>query len=322
MDKQQVDIAYANIKKDVLQTPLIHSSKLSEISGAKVCLKLENQQLTGSFKIRGVLNKMRSLDPADFDKTFVAASTGNHAAAFAYASARFGFKGKLFLPETVTEAKLKGLAGYEVEKLLYGKSSVEAEAKATEHAREIDGVLVHPYNDEKIIAGQGTIGLALSAQWLELDTVLAPIGGGGLISGLCLAFSENPAVSVRGCQPHNASEMYDSLEQDKIVPPSTLSTLADAAAGGIEEGALTFDICKKHLDGIELIEEEDMKKAVAFLHQFHDITVEPTATLPVAALLKSKVYQGKNVALVLTGSKISQQLLNEIIAQYGNSDWS
>lgn len=320
--KQQVEEAYENIKKDVLKTPLIHSPKLSEISGANVWLKLEYQQLTGSFKIRGVLNKISSIDPVDFDKTFVAASTGNHAAAFAYASAQFGFKGKLFLPETVTEEKLKGLAGYEVEKVLFGKSSVAAEAKATEHAREINGVLVHPYNDEKIIAGQGTIGLELTEQLPDLDMVMAPVGGGGLISGLSICFSENSGVKVHGCQPYNASEMYDSLEKGSIVPPSTLPTLADAAAGGIEEGALTFDICQKHLDGIELIEEEDMKKAVAFLHHYHDITVEPTATLPVAALMNSKAYQGKNVALVLTGSKISQQLLTKIIAQYGNSDWS
>jgi len=317
--RQDVERAYENIKGDIVKTPLIHSPKLSEISGANVYLKLEYKQLTSSFKIRGVLNKISSIDASAFGKTFVAASTGNHAAAFAYASAKFGFKGRLFLPETVTEEKLKGLANYEVEKELYGKSSVAAEAKATDFAKEIGGVLVHPYNDEKIMAGQGTIGLELATQLPELDSVLAPVGGGGLISGLCTYFSENDGVAVIGCQPQNASEMYDSLKLNSIVPPSTLDTIADAAAGGIEEGALTFEVCQKHLAGIRLIAEEEMKKGVALLHKYHEITVEPTAALPVAALLKDKAYEGKNVALVLTGSKISQQLLTEINEQYVDS---
>ena len=320
--KQDIEQAYVNIRNDVLMTSLIHSPKLSEISGAQIYLKLENDQLTSSFKIRGVLNKIRSIDTEDFDKTFVAASTGNHAAAFAYASDRFGFKGKLFLPKTVTQAKLKALSTFALEKELFGKSSVEAEAKATAYAKEIGGILVHPYNDKEIIAGQGTIGLELIEQLPELDAVMAPIGGGGLISGLATYFSEDAKISVYGCQPFHASEMHDSIEQYSIVPPSELATIADAAAGGIEEGALTFDICRKHLKAIELVTEEDMKKAIAFLHQYHDITVEATAALPVAALLRSKAYRGKKVALVLTGSKIDQEFLNKIIRQYGNSNWS
>ena len=316
--KNDIEVAYNSIKGDILKTPLIHSPKLSEISGANVYLKMEHLQLTSSFKIRGVLIKVKSLNKKDFDKTFIAASTGNHAAAFGYASEKFGFKGKLFLPKSVTEEKLKGISKYTFEKVFYGNNSMETEARATHYAKEINGVLIHPYNDVEIIKGQGTIAAEIVAQLPQIDTIIAPVGGGGLISGICSYFSENEQVDVIGCQPENASEMHDSIKVNKIVTPSVLTTIADAAAGGIEDDALTFSICKKYLSHIELVAEETIKKAVAFLYKYHDTTVEPTAALPVATLLKDTIYRNKNVVLVLTGKKINTQLLTEINKYYGN----
>lgn len=319
IDKKDIQIAYHNIENDIVKTPLQYSPKLSAISGANVYLKMEHLQLTDSFKIRGVLTKMKSLDKRNFDKVFVAASTGNHAAAFGYASERFGFEGKLFLPENVRREKLEGISNYTFEKVLYGNSSMEAEAKARQYAKKIDGVLIHPYNDVEIIKGQGTIGLEIENQFPEVDTIIVPIGGGGLISGISSYFSENENVAVVGSQPQNASEMVESIKANKIVAPSTLTTIADAAAGGIEKDSLTFTICKKHLSTIETIEEEDIKKAVAFLYKYHDTTVEPTAALPVATLLTSDTFRDKNVVLVLTGKKINKELLNEINEDYGDS---
>ena len=316
--KKDIEIAYDAIKGDILKTPLIHSPKLSAISGANVYLKMEHLQVTDSFKIRGVLTKIKSLDQKDFKKIFVAASTGNHAAAFGYASDIFGFKGKLFLPLDIKEEKLKGISKYAFEKVLYGNTSMETEAKATEYAKEIDGVLIHPYNDTEIIKGQGTIAVEIQEQFPKVDTIIAPIGGGGLISGISSYFSEDKNVEVIGCQPVNASEMYDSIKQDEIVKPSTLNTIADAAAGGIEDNSVTFKICKKHLSDIALIEEETIKKAVALIYKYHTTTIEPTAALPVAALLKENTYRNKNVVLVLTGKKINKQLLTEINKNYGD----
>ncbi len=316
--KSAIKIAYDSIKDDILKTPLIYSEKLSEISGANVYLKMEHLQLTDSFKLRGVLTKVNSIDKKDFNKTFVAASTGNHAAAFGYVSDKFGFKGKLFLPKNIEEEKLKGISKYSLDTVIYGNTSMETEKKATEYTKEIGGVLIHPYNDTEIIKGQGTIAIEIENQLPEVDTVIAPIGGGGLISGICSYFSEYKYVRVVGCQPVNASEMYDSIKHNKIVPPSTLHTIADAAAGGIEDNALTFEICKKHLSGITLIEEETIKKAVALMYKYHNTSIEPTAALPVAALLKDTSYCNKNVVLVLTGKKINQNILKQINEHYGD----
>lgn len=315
---KEIEDAYLNIKEDILKTPLEYSPKLSKISGTRVFLKMEHLQHTGSFKIRGVLSKVKSLHKDDFQKTFIAASTGNHAAAFAYASKVFGFNGVLFMPENIADVKKDALKAYDIKQYLYGKNSIETEAKATAHAKESNGILLHPYNDPEIIKGQGTIGIEIQDQLPEVDTVLAPIGGGGLMSGLCSYFN-NEKVKVIGCQPVNASEMYESVKYGKIVPPSTLSTIADATAGGIEANSLTFDICKNQLDGFELIEENEIKKAIAFIVQHHQTIIEPGAALPVAALLHSKKYKGKNVVLVLTGKKINHNLLREIIENYGDN---
>lgn len=317
--KKDIEIAYKNIKDDILKTPLIHSPKLSAISGANVYLKMEHLQITDSFKIRGVLTKLISISKKDFNKkTFVASSTGNHAAAFGYASDKFGFKGTLFLPKNITEEKLNGVSNYAIKTVLYGDSSVETEKKATEYAKEIKGILIHPYNDSEIIKGQGTIALEIVEQFPEVDTIIAPIGGGGLISGICSYFSENKNVTIVGSQPKNASEMEQSIKANKIVQPSMQKTIADAAAGGIEEDSLTFSICKKQLSHVETIEEEDIKKAVAFLYKYHKTIVEPTAALPVAVLLNEDKYRNKNVVVVLTGKKINNQLLTEINKNYGD----
>lgn len=316
--KKDIDIAYKNIKGDIVKTPLIHSPILSAISGANVYLKMEHLQITDSFKIRGVLTKLKSINKEDFSKTFVAASTGNHAAAFGYASNKFGFKGMLFLPTNVRQEKLNGISNYAIETILYGNSSMEAEKKAAEYAKEINGVLIHPYNDLEIIKGQGTIAAEIAEQFPEVDTIVAPIGGGGLISGICSYFLENENISIIGSQPENASEMEQSIRINKIVAPSKLETIADAAAGGIEKNSLTFTICKKLLSSIKIIEEEAIKKAVAFLYKYHKTTVEPTAALPVAVLLSGDNYRNKNVVLVLTGKKINIKLLTDINKTYGN----
>ncbi|WP_299438393.1 pyridoxal-phosphate dependent enzyme [uncultured Aquimarina sp.] len=316
---KDIEKAYQNIKHDVYKTPMIFSPELSNISGAKVYLKMEQLQHTGSFKIRGVLNKMYHIDKENFNKPFVAASTGNHAAAFCYASEKHAFRGTLFLPEKTNESKIKALENYKnIEKVFYGKNSMETERKATTYAKEIEGILVHPYNDIAIISGQGTIGLEIINQLPNVNTILVPIGGGGLISGIASYFKTNDNVDVIGCQPTNASEMYLSVKQGRIVSPSTLETISDATAGGIEEDAITYTICKKLITHFELSEEEAIKKAVAFMIKYHQTIIEPAGALPVSILLNTKKFANKNVVLVLTGKKINTLLLTEILNSYGN----
>ncbi|MDY8135901.1 pyridoxal-phosphate dependent enzyme [Aquimarina sp. 2201CG5-10] len=316
---KSIEQAYHQIKNDVYKTPLVYSPLLSSLSNAKIYLKMEHLQHTGSFKIRGVLHKIGNLPKQSFNKTFVAASTGNHAAAFCYASEKFGFKGVLFLPEKTSEAKIKPLENYtNVKKVFFGKNSVETEAKAASYSKEIDGILIHPYNDLEIIKGQGTIGLEIKEQLPEVDTIIVPIGGGGLISGIASYFEADNSVNIYGCQPVKASEMYDSIQKDTIVPPSIETTIADAAAGGIEKDAITFEICKKLLSGIELTTEENIKKALSFVIKYHHTLIEPSSALPVSAVLHTNNYVGKNVVLVLTGKKIETTLLTKILNEYGN----
>ncbi len=314
----EIRASYEKIKGDILKTPLEYSAKLSEISGANVYLKMEHLQHTGSFKIRGVMTKIKSLNKEDFQKTFVAASSGNHAAAFAYASKIYGFEGMIFLPEKASEAKIAALNRYEVRKSFFGKNNMETEARATEYAKEIGGTLIHPYNDPEIIRGQGTIAIEIQDDLPEVDTVMAPVGGGGIISGIASYFSDTE-VEVIGCQPENASEMYQSVEKGEIVPPSEFDTISDATAGGIEDDSLTYHICKKYVKSFEIVSEESIKEAVAFVANYHHSLIEPGAALSVAALLKSRNYKGKNVALVLTGKKIDRRLLAKILTEYGNN---
>lgn len=313
-----IEKAYQNIKSDILKTPLVYAPELSKISKAEVYLKMENLQHTGSFKIRGVLNKMKGLNDQELEKTVIAASTGNHAAAFGFAQKKYGFKAVLFLPKNINETKLKALRNYTIDKRLFGNTSVETEKQARRFAIEKNGVLVHPYNDIDIIKGQGTIGIEIGEQLPSVDTILVPVGGGGLAAGISSYFSNKEQVKVIGCQPYNASEMDASIKQNKIVPSSILETIADGAAGGIEEGSITFDICKRNLSDFKVVSEENIKKAVAFMLKFHNQEIEPTAAIPVAVLLNSQEYQDKKVVLVLTGSKIAPQLLTEIKTEYGN----
>ncbi|MEW7281014.1 pyridoxal-phosphate dependent enzyme [Aquimarina sp. 2201CG1-2-11] len=309
---------YQLIKNDIYETPLIYSSALSAISGANVYLKMEHLQHTGSFKIRGLLSKLYSVDKEDFEKTFVAASTGNHAAAFGYASKVFGFRGVLFLPHTTSKVKVKALQSYDLTIHFYGKNSMEAEQKAVAYAKEIQGIMIHPYNDLEIIKGQGTIGLEIKKQLPNVDVVLTPVGGGGLVAGIASYFKEFE-TEVVGCQPKNAAEMYESVQNNRIVKPSIQNTISDATAGGIEDKAITFDICKKHLSSFELIQENTIKKAIAFIVNNHHTLIEPASALPVAALFEHKKYQGKNVVLVLTGKKINTTLLTEILIEYDHN---
>lgn len=318
ISKEQIIEAYNNFGDRVVKTPIVHSPELSRISGANVYLKMEQLQNSGSFKLRGALNKIESLDPRDVSKTLVAASTGNHAAAFAHVTDMKGLKGVLFLPEKASPAKVKALEPYSIDIRYFGKKSMETEQRAAEYAEEIDGLLVHPYNDIEIIKGQGTIAVEIEEQLPDVEVVMAPIGGGGLIAGLASYFSTNPAIDVIGSQPENAAEMYYSMQKGKIVDPSEHGTISDATAGGIEEGSITFDICKEHLAEIDLCSEEQIERAIAFMVSNHYTLIEPGAALSVATLMNIDKYHGKNVVVVLTGKKINIELLTEILSKYGH----
>lgn len=318
--KNDIIARYKVIKDHIYKTPLFFSESLSKVSGANVYLKLENMQHTGSFKLRGVLSKLSTLKENETNTILVAASTGNHAAAFGFLVEKLNYKGVLFLPTSINKSKLTALKELPIEIIYHGTNSSEAEARATEYAKKTGAILIHPYNDKEIIKGQGSVGLEIQQQLPEVDQILVPVGGGGLIAGIACYFSEEPEVSIVGCQPINASEMHQSIQQNEIVPPSTLPTISDASAGGIDKEAITFDLCKQWVSNFELISEEAIEEALAFMIYQHGFIIEPTSALTISPLLNSKQYTGKNVVLVITGRKINHQLLKNIIQDNDNNN--
>jgi len=297
--------AYSRIKTHIRKTPLEHSLLLSQLTGANVYLKLENWQLTGSFKLRGAMNKILSV--SDFDrnhKTFVAASTGNHAAAFAYAVKKMGLKGEIFLPKIVSSTKLEFIESFGVPCQLYGEDSLETEIYTREYAEKNSCILVHPYNDETIIAGQGTIGLEILNQTdSEIDYLILPVGGGGLSAGVSAVFKTlSPKTKIIGVEPAGAPSMKKSIEQGELVTLKEIEKFVDGAAVK-RVGELNFEICKDTLHQMMIVEEGRICQCILDLYNKDAIVVEPAGALTIAVLDQlADEIKGKNVVCLVSGS--------------------
>jgi threonine dehydratase len=312
-----VEEARSRIRERILRTECRPSTDLGEISGARVWLKLEQTQYSGSFKLRGVMNKLLSLSSEERRRRLVAASTGNHGAAFAYGVAELGLEGLLFLPRNATAKKLEAIEASGIPYELVGEDCVETENHAHAYAAENDCVWVSPYNDPLIVAGQGTIGPELVEQVDGLDAVLIPVGGGGLAGGIAgFLKTVAPAIEVVGCEPEASAVMAESVAAGEIVDVPNLPTLSDATAGGIEENSITFELCRDHVDRWERVSEDEIADAIRFLHHEEGMTVEGGAALGVAVMLRRPRHLvGKTVAVVITGSKIDDAVLAEILAR-------
>ena len=313
---QEILAAEKRIRPHILKTPLIESRNLSELIGGKVYLKLENEQYTGSFKARGSLNKLLSLTEEEKKRGAITASTGNHALGYARALEITGVKGRVYLPENASKAKVAALKKYPVELKFHGMDCLTTELYAKAKAQEHDKVWVSPYNDPQIIGGQGTIGIELIEQLPNFDYALITMGGGGLISGIATYLKKvKPAVKIVGCEPENSPEMTLSLNAGKIVGlEEEMETLSDGSAGGIEAGAITFPICQAVVDETILVEEEEIAAAIKFVaHQHHKI-IEGAAGVAVASLIKNKDrFKGSTVVIVICGANISIEKLKKII---------
>jgi threonine dehydratase len=313
--KTEVLAADKRIREHIRETPLEASHHLSRLGDARVYLKYESSQITGSFKLRGALNKFLSLTTEQQKEEVITASSGNHAAALAYTLHKFGGRGVIYLPENVSPAKVEALRPYGVELKFYGDDCIQSEILARETAAKTNRVFISPYNDPKIIGGQGTIGIELLRQMENLDAVLVPVGGGGLISGIAgflKAVDKN--IKIIGCQPQNSAVMHASVQAGKILELESKPTLADGTAGGLEPDAVTFDICKKFVDDFILVNESDIKNAIIFCIEKHQLLIEGAAALSIAAFMKDqKRFAGKNVVLIISGKKISLEQLREIL---------
>jgi len=303
------------IAPHVCRTECRSAPALSDKVGAEVHLKLENLQDSGSFKLRGVINKVLSLTEEDSQKLLVAASTGNHGAAFAHALQLFGLRGKLFMPKTSAAVKVENVRSTGVPFELVGEDCIEAEAHAAAFARSGGHVWISPYNDLDVVHGQGTVAVELMEQLEGVDTVLAPVGGGGLMSGIAAYLNAvGPSIEVIGCQPTNSCVMYESIKAGEILDIESLPTISDGTAGGIESGSITFDLCRRHVDDFILLEEAEIVAAMRFLHEMEGVTIEGAAALSSAAVLKDRQrFAGRRIALIVSGGRVDEATMDKVL---------
>lgn len=308
-------LAANRIAAHIRETPLDYSPALSELSGANVYLKLENLQHTGSFKLRGAFNKLLSLTPEERAAGGVAASSGNHGAAIAYAMSKLGVTGVIFVPEQTSPTKVDAIkrAGGEVR--FFGNDGLDTEMHAREYAEQNDMVYLSPYNDLDVIAGQGTCGVEIARQLSAIDAVFIAVGGGGLISGVgSFLKSVNPATSVIACQPLASAVMTESVKAGEILDLPSEPTLSDGTAGGIEAGSITFDICRDLVDEYQVVTEEQIADAMCLFIDSHHMLPEGAAGVAIAGFLASaEKYQGKNVVIIVCGGNISRETLKKVI---------
>ncbi|MHA2366990.1 MAG: threonine/serine dehydratase [Candidatus Hodarchaeales archaeon] len=299
--------AEKNIRKYIRKTPLEPSYFLSSLSKSSVYLKLENMQHTGSFKTRGAFNKLLALSPKQLEKGIITASTGNHgmATSFALKTLERG-KGTIFLPETASKAKINRLKQFNISLEFYGKDSEETESFARKKAEKENYIFVSPYNDIKIIAGQGTIGFELVKQLNDINYVFITIGGGGLASGIAAYLKAiKKDIKIIGCLPENSPVMSESIKANKIITMESKPTISDGSAGGIEENAITFDLCKKLIDEYILVSEDEIKSAMNLIFKHHGLVVEGSAGVAVSAFIKEKHNYNGNVVIIICGGNIN-----------------
>lgn len=307
--------AEGRIREYIRETPAEHSLYLSRMADCSVYLKCENLQQTGSFKLRGAVNKILSLSEKEKARGLITASSGNHGAAFSWALKRFGLKGTIVLPEITAPTKIDALLLYGADIIKHGDDCVKAERHGRQTAEKMGSTYISPYNDPQIIGGQGTIGIELTRQVPGIDSVIVPVGGGGLIGGVAgYLKSENPDITIVGCQPENSAVMYESVKAGRILDLESKPTISDGSAGGIEKDTITLPMCQELVDDFILVSETEIIAAIKLILEKHYLLVEGSAALSVAAFIKQKNrFQGKNVVLILSGSKISLETLKKIL---------
>ena len=304
---EAVPAAANRIAALIRETPTQHSRFFSELTGADVFFKLENLQHTGSFKLRGVSNCLLSLSEPDLQRGVIAASSGNHGAAFSFALSRLDANGSVYVPENASSTKIDAIRLYGAEVILYGNDAGLAELQARKVAQEQGVRYISPYNDEAVVAGQGTIGFELANQIEDLDAVFISVGGGGLISGIGGYLKQlNPDIEIIGCMPENSPVMAKCAEAGEIVEWPTLPTLSDGTAGGIEPGAITFEYCQQYVDDYILVSEQEIRIAMCRFIDNEHMLLEGAAGVAIAGFTRlAKALRPENVSRSLFAAPIS-----------------
>ena len=303
--------------KDIINiTPVLESTKMSEKTGANVYLKCENLQKTGSFKIRGACNKIANLTDEEKANGVIASSAGNHAQGVALGAKMNGIDATIAMPATAPLAKVKATKGYGAKVVLNGLVYDDAYAKAVEIQKETGATFLHPFDDEYVISGQGTISLEIFEQLNEnVDTIVCPIGGGGIIAGVATAAKAlNPNVKIVGVQTANIPSMKESVKNGKVTTAFNANTVADGIAVKTP-GNLTFDIIKDLVDEVITVEEDEIYQAMLFLLEYQKVAAEGAGAVSTAAIWSGK-YQPKkdeNVVCIISGGNVDTNTLYRVI---------
>ncbi len=307
-----VEAAARAIAGQVIHTPCLRSQTLSQLTGADVWLKFENLQFTAAYKERGALNKLLSLTPAERQRGVIAASAGNHAQGLAYHARRLGIPATIVMPRFTPIVKVQQTEGHGANVVLFGEKFEEASAHAHELAAKRGFVFVHPFDDPLVMAGQGTVGLEMLDDVPDFDTLVVPIGGGGLISGVAtVAKARNPAIDVIGVQAELYPSMHGFLKGESVVCDG--DTLAEGIAVKTP-GKLTSQVVRALVDDIVLVGERDLERGVAMLLNIEKTVVEGAGAAGLAALLAHpRRFRGTKVGLVLCGGNIDTRLLANVL---------
>ncbi|GCE45930.1 threonine dehydratase [Thermosporothrix hazakensis] len=312
---QEILRAEQRIRPHIYETPLLYSQPLSKLTGGHVLLKLENLQYTGSFKVRGALNALLSLNEEQRLQGVVTASSGNHGCAVAYGMQKLGMQGIIFVPEGASPVKVAAIQSYGARVQTWGTDSVETEQYARSYAETHAMLYIPPYNDLRVIGGQGTIAVEICRQVERVDAAYVAVGGGGLISGLATYLKAVfPHAQVIGCLPENSAVMAKSVEAQRILDIPSLPTLSDGTAGGIEPDAITFPLCQQLVDDYVLVSEAEIRQAMRQHIEQHHMLIEGAAGVALAALLKQPTrFQAKTTVVVLCGANISLETLRSVL---------
>lgn len=313
---QLSDIIHAQsvLKSIIKKTPLERSKSFSAMSGAQVYLKLENLQSTGSFKVRGAYYMISKLSPEQLTNGVLCASAGNHAQGVAYAASKLGVKSTVFMPVFAPPLKVIATRSYGAQVILTGDTFDDAFKAAMEYGAKSGATFVHPFNDPDIIAGQGTVGLEIFEQLEQIDAVMVPIGGGGLIAGIAIALKQlNPNIRIIGVEADGAQSMKVSVDAKELKTLNSVNTIADGIAVK-SPGNLTYEVTRKLVDELVIVNDAEIAHTAYLLLQRAKILAEPAGVAAMAAVLFNKVdVAGKNVVAVISGGNINMSILEQIL---------
>lgn len=309
-----IQAAQARIKKSLYLSPCTKSETFSKLTNNSVYLKLDNLQRTGAFKERGALNKLLTMSQEDRARGVIAASAGNHAQGVAYHAGLHGIEAQILMPLTTPLTKVSATKGYGAEVVLHGANYDEACAEAIHRSQSQHLTFIHPFDDEAVIAGQGTLGLEMLQQCSDAEAIVVPIGGGGLISGIACAVKEtNPKVKIYGVQPARLPSMEVALAAGKPVVLSPAATIADGIAV-LRTGDKTLQLVKKYVDQVVTVTEEEIANAILLLLEREKTLAEGAGAAAIAAVLNYKLpLAGKKVVVLVSGGNIDVTLLSRII---------